>query len=564
MRASRHEKATTPAAPADAAHDIDFGHLWRQLKAARWTSKRPTGIQTEWTYASPTDDVLAGERAVAEFAFKTGLLVAGEDDSVEAGADDADKRDGHGGTDDASEHDGHGGTDDAAECDRHGGADDAPEHIGHGGTDDAAEHDGHGEGGTDDATIRPSRIDTSVLLLQNTVEQVVGSDSDASGVELSQNAVAKVLDLSQRDLHAEEGLCDAAASLHLLSEPSGVESEREDGRAVAPSAAPPRRHQIPAQPTADVNVLQNWENSCDYDELSSGDESDGAAVADDYRDSAFLASLHVGDGGLSRADPEERENTLRAMQWTAASTDFETNTTPYPGLGAEKARPVGELLGLWRSPLLTLFYFLPKSLWVSIATETNRYCLQQVAQRAKKMAARKVGRQRETAAQIARRLRAKEAYGAHEVLHVVGLLVAPEAALRLVTTSHVSFDESVLPATSMRNPTRIFMSDKLHRYGSKIFMLCDAKTAYCHRFEVYVGKREGVDNPIDFKTGAAAVLRNLSAAFSPKSRHAWHPVLVDRFYSSVLLAIELLKMKVYVVGTIQTNRLGFNKAILSK
>ncbi|ETL32421.1 hypothetical protein L916_15009, partial [Phytophthora nicotianae] len=390
------------------------------------------------------------------------------------------------------------------------------------------------------------------------------------------NAVAKVLDLSQRDLHAEEGLCDAAASLHLLSEPSGQESEREDERAVAPSAAPPRRHQIPAQPTADVNVLQNWENSCDYDELSSGDESDGAAVVDDYRDSggesmneveidqSFLASLHVGDGGLSRADPEERENTLRAMQWTAASTDFETNTTPYPGLGAEKARPVGELLDLWRSPLLTLFYFLPKSLWVSIATETNRYCLQQVAQRAEKMAARQFGRQRETAAQIARRLRAKEAYGAHEVLLVVGLLVAPEAALRLVTTSHVSFDEGVLPATSMRNPTRIFMSDKLHRYGSKIFMLCDAKTAYCHRFEVYVGKREGVDNPIDFKTGAAAVLRNLSAVFSPKSRHAWHAVVVDRFYSSVLLAIELLKMKVYVVGTIQTNRLGFNKAILSK
>ncbi|ETP00098.1 hypothetical protein F441_22480, partial [Phytophthora nicotianae CJ01A1] len=62
--------------------------------------------------------------------------------------------------------------------------------------------------------------------------------------------------------------------------------------------------------------------------------------------------------------------------------------------------------------------------WVSIATETNRYCLQQVARRAEKMAARQFGRQRETAAQIARRLRAKEGYGAHEVLHVVGLLVA--------------------------------------------------------------------------------------------------------------------------------------------
>ncbi|ETM38823.1 hypothetical protein L914_14969 [Phytophthora nicotianae] len=270
---------------------------------------------------------------------------------------------------------------------------------------------------------------------------------------------------------------------------------------------------------------------------------------------AFLASLHVGDGGLSRADPEERENTLRAMQWTAASTDFETNTTPYPGLGAEKARP---------------------SLWVSIATETNRYCLQQVAQRAKKMAARKLGfwwhQKRRFGAHwsmveggaipaglFGRYMSRDRCINIHRDLHFVDNTV-DHGRDKL----HVSFDESVLPATSMRNPTRIFMSDKLHRYGSKIFMLCDAKTAYCHRFEVYVGKREGVDNPIDFKTGAAAVLRNLSAVFSPKSRHAWHPVLVDRFYSSVLLAIELLKMKVYVVGTIQTNRLGFNKAILSK
>ncbi|KUF93207.1 hypothetical protein AM588_10004109 [Phytophthora nicotianae] len=28
----------------------------------------------------------------------------------------------------------------------------------------------------------------------------------------------------------------------------------------------------------------------------------------------------------------------------------------------------------------------------------------------------------------------------------------------------------------------MFMSDKSHRYGSKLFMLCDAQTAYCHRF----------------------------------------------------------------------------------
>lgn len=45
-----------------------------------------------------------------------------------------------------------------------------------------------------------------------------------------------------------------------------------------------------------------------------------------------------------------------------------------------------------------------------------------------------------------------------------------------------SFQEGVLPSTSRRNTTRMFMPDKSHRYGTKMFMVCDLKTAYCHRY----------------------------------------------------------------------------------
>ncbi|POM65763.1 Hypothetical protein PHPALM_18475, partial [Phytophthora palmivora] len=38
-------------------------------------------------------------------------------------------------------------------------------------------------------------------------------------------------------------------------------------------------------------------------------------------------------------------------------------------------------------------------------------------------------------------------------------------------------------------------------------------------------------------------------------------VVVDRFYSSVLLAIELLSMGVYVLGTIMADRLGYDKRV---
>ncbi|OWY90519.1 hypothetical protein PHMEG_00041326, partial [Phytophthora megakarya] len=172
---------------------------------------------------------------------------------------------------------------------------------------------------------------------------------------------------------------------------------------------------IPQKSNADVNVLQEGENSSKYEDFSSGDERIGGGVMDDDHecggddfndegdqlsdsdaeemDQVFLASLHVGDDALTKQARVERENTLRGMLWTALSSEFETDTPSYPGLGTEKARPVGELLDVWRSPPLTLFYFVPKSLWVTITTEPNRYNIQQLDQRAERMAERQSGRQ---------------------------------------------------------------------------------------------------------------------------------------------------------------------------
>ena len=48
----------------------------------------------------------------------------------------------------------------------------------------------------------------------------------------------------------------------------------------------------------------------------------------------------------------------------------------------------------------------------------------------------------------------------------------------------ISFDEGVLPNHSKMNTTRMFMKDKPHKWGTKMFLACDAVTAYCHRFEV--------------------------------------------------------------------------------
>ncbi|KAJ8559172.1 hypothetical protein ON010_g8277 [Phytophthora cinnamomi] len=84
-----------------------------------------------------------------------------------------------------------------------------------------------------------------------------------------------------------------------------------------------------------------------------------------------------------------------------------------------------------------------------------------------------------------------------------------------------------------------------------MFMMCDSRTAYCHRFELYAGKRkkgDAGDEAFDHKMGAAAVVRNLKIIFAAKERYTWHTVVIDRYYSSVLLAIELLSIGVLFLG----------------
>ncbi|KAG2880782.1 hypothetical protein PC115_g22418 [Phytophthora cactorum] len=112
----------------------------------------------------------------------------------------------------------------------------------------------------------------------------------------------------------------------------------------------------------------------------------------------------------------------------------------------------------------------------------------------------------------------------------------------------------------------MFMPDKPHRYGSEMFMVCDSESAYSHRFEIYIGKRQSEDSihdAFDNKTGDAAVIRNMKVVLG-EHLQGFRLVVIDRYYSSVALAIQLLSMSLYVVGTIVTNRLGFDRRVVEK
>ncbi|POM80223.1 Hypothetical protein PHPALM_1970 [Phytophthora palmivora] len=115
----------------------------------------------------------------------------------------------------------------------------------------------------------------------------------------------------------------------------------------------------------------------------------------------------------------------------------------------------------------------------------------------------------------------------------------------------MAFDEAVLPSRSSFNRMRVYMKDKPHKYGTKLFMLCCS-------FETYLGKAGTVNGVSlrDERTGPVAVVRNLRAAFGDEQPNTMRLIVMDRFYTSIPLALELLTMGYYSVGTVMTDRKG--------
>ncbi|OWZ07821.1 hypothetical protein PHMEG_00019740 [Phytophthora megakarya] len=378
IRASKRRKT---AAVATMARDIDFRHLWRQLRGAGWPSRRPRGIQTVWTFVSPD-----GVRTFVDTESKIDEVGAGEN------------------------------------------------------AEDGESGDAEQEGDAAVEVVRPSQIDTSAQLSQRTLDDLFRPESD-SDAELLQAAVDRAIDVSASDLEAADSHRDPDANLQLLSEVSGAESEGAQDENIAEGPARVLRPRVPVN--KDINFVSTDEDLSAYESYSSDESIDdaivdrdddiGSASEDDdivsesnaaEMDVAFVEALHLGSGDASNNSMRQRSATLRGMAWSRVSGTFEEGVRPYPGLNMEEAQSVLELRSVCHSPMLTFFYFVPKSLWVKIKEETNRYCKQRTEKRARKILAQQGHPHRETLTQIRRRLMAKADYQTHEILHVMGLLVA--------------------------------------------------------------------------------------------------------------------------------------------
>ncbi|POM81531.1 Hypothetical protein PHPALM_483 [Phytophthora palmivora] len=119
----------------------------------------------------------------------------------------------------------------------------------------------------------------------------------------------------------------------------------------------------------------------------------------------------------------------------------------------------------------------------------------------------------------------------------------------------MAVDEATLPSRSSFNRMRVFMKDKPHKWGTKLFMLCCSTTVYCIRGSL-----------TDYGPGPAAVICNLREVFgaSGSSTSAMQITVTDRFYTSLPLALQMLSMGSYSIRTVQTDRIRLPAVLVGK
>jgi hypothetical protein len=115
----------------------------------------------------------------------------------------------------------------------------------------------------------------------------------------------------------------------------------------------------------------------------------------------------------------------------------------------------------------------------------------------------------------------------------------------------VCVDESLIPFRG-RIVFRQYIPNKRHRYGIKVFKLC-SRGGYTYKMSIYAGKQQ---QP---RTGSVAedVVMKLMEGLLDCGRVLY----TDNWYTSIVLAKNLLQRRTNLVGTIRKNRRGLPKMV---
>ena len=113
----------------------------------------------------------------------------------------------------------------------------------------------------------------------------------------------------------------------------------------------------------------------------------------------------------------------------------------------------------------------------------------------------------------------------------------------------LSLDEGTCPFKGRWNGVT-YNANKPHKWGMKLYQLCDAVTGYCCKFRI--GAEESI--------ATRSVVLDLVHDYL----FASHEVYTDRYYTSIPLFQDLFAQRTVAVGTIMGNRRGLPKDLKKK
>lgn len=111
----------------------------------------------------------------------------------------------------------------------------------------------------------------------------------------------------------------------------------------------------------------------------------------------------------------------------------------------------------------------------------------------------------------------------------------------------MTIDEMLIPFRGRCNFVQ-YIPSKPAKYGLKVFVLCDAQTFYVTNFEVYCGQQP--EGPYKKSNTPTDITHRLLQPWKGKNRN----LTCDNWYTSYPLAIDLLKEKITMVGTLKRNK----------
>ncbi|KRZ88516.1 PiggyBac transposable element-derived protein 4 [Trichinella sp. T8] len=112
------------------------------------------------------------------------------------------------------------------------------------------------------------------------------------------------------------------------------------------------------------------------------------------------------------------------------------------------------------------------------------------------------------------------------------------------SNAHLCVDEQLLPFRG-RCPFKVYIKSKPHRYGMKIWTVCDTATTYAWNFQVYCGKIEPWPERDQCRRVVLSLIQRLGTGYG---------VTTENFFTSLAFARDLLSQRKTLTGTIRWMR----------